>query len=152
MTETTSIYLTLYPAAYPRPGNREKNFVPAGAAALSLKMTVFNCAAEEIYRRVSTSPEIARNQSFSSYLSVVAHQTLCDRIHLQWVSYCSYRVGVDSSVRDGKRRAQQYQQILKNVRMGSPGIQLGTGISYLIPTTVPSSIPSCSPWMRNPGP
>jgi hypothetical protein len=41
-------FLTLYPAAYPRPGNREKNFFPTGAAALSLKMTVFRCEAEEI--------------------------------------------------------------------------------------------------------
>lgn len=40
--------LTLYPAAYPRPGNREMNFFPAGAAAFSLKMTVFNCATEAI--------------------------------------------------------------------------------------------------------
>jgi hypothetical protein len=34
--------LTLYPAAYPRPGNNEKNLVPTGAVALSLKMTWFN--------------------------------------------------------------------------------------------------------------
>ena len=40
--------LTLYPAAYPRPGNREMNFFPTGAAALSLKMTVFNWAVEAI--------------------------------------------------------------------------------------------------------
>jgi hypothetical protein len=39
-----SIDPTLYPAAYPSPGNSEKNFFPAGAAALSLKITVFNCA------------------------------------------------------------------------------------------------------------
>lgn len=42
------MYLTLYPAAYPRPGKREKNFVPTGAAAFSLNMTVFNCEAEVI--------------------------------------------------------------------------------------------------------
>jgi hypothetical protein len=37
---------TLYPAAYPIPGNNEVNFLPRPAAALSLKITVFNCAIE----------------------------------------------------------------------------------------------------------
>jgi hypothetical protein len=44
---------TLYPAAYPRPGNREKNFLPTGAAALSLKITEFSCDALVIWWAVS---------------------------------------------------------------------------------------------------
>ena len=35
---------TLYPAAYPKPGNKEVNFLPTDALALSLKMTWFNFA------------------------------------------------------------------------------------------------------------
>ena len=34
--------LTLYPAAYPSPGKREVNFLPAVALALSLKITSLN--------------------------------------------------------------------------------------------------------------
>jgi hypothetical protein len=35
---------TLYPAAYPRPGNSEVNFVPTDAEANSLKMTWLKAA------------------------------------------------------------------------------------------------------------
>jgi hypothetical protein len=54
-TESTSIHpafgqdsATLYPAAYPSPGNKEKNFLPTGAAARSLKITVLSFEAEVI--------------------------------------------------------------------------------------------------------
>lgn len=33
---------TLYPAAYPRPGNRDVNLLPNGASAYCLKMTLLN--------------------------------------------------------------------------------------------------------------
>ena len=39
---------TLYPAAYPKPGNSEKNFVSTGAAAFSLNITVLSLAADAI--------------------------------------------------------------------------------------------------------
>ena len=47
--------LTLYPAAYPRPGNNEKNFVPTGAAAFSLKMTELSCDADVICEQSASS-------------------------------------------------------------------------------------------------
>lgn len=40
-----AVFLTLYPAAYPRPGKREKNLRATGADALSLKMTWFSSEA-----------------------------------------------------------------------------------------------------------
>lgn len=47
------LQITLYPAAYPRPGNREKNLFPKETCALSLKITEFNCAAEVIWQIIS---------------------------------------------------------------------------------------------------
>jgi len=44
----TTLKLTLYPAAYPRPGNNEVNFLPAETLAESLKMTLFNSDADLI--------------------------------------------------------------------------------------------------------
>ena len=41
-------HLTLYAAAYPRPGNREMNRPPTEALAASLKTTLFRCAADSI--------------------------------------------------------------------------------------------------------
>ena len=39
---------TLYPAAYPKPGNREVNFLPIVALALSLKITSLSRDADVI--------------------------------------------------------------------------------------------------------
>ncbi len=50
----------MYPAAYPRPGNREKNFLPDGAAAISLKMTEFNSAAFAIFTNFSHGSPVLR--------------------------------------------------------------------------------------------
>lgn len=63
--------LTLYPAAYPRPGKRETNFLPADAAALSLKMTAFNWETPEIYNtrkeRVSSPLHMCASSSPFGY-------------------------------------------------------------------------------------
>lgn len=39
----------MYPAAYPKPGNREVNFLVMGAEAVSLKMTEFRVEADVIW-------------------------------------------------------------------------------------------------------
>ena len=44
---------TLYPAAYPNPGNREVNFLPNVALALSLKTTSLSRDADVIWLSVS---------------------------------------------------------------------------------------------------
>jgi len=49
--------LTLYPAAYPRPGNNEVNFLPAETLAESLKMTLFNSEADFIWHDQRTFSE-----------------------------------------------------------------------------------------------
>ena len=43
-----SVIHTLYPAAYPRPGNNDVNFLPAVALECSLNITVFKWEADVI--------------------------------------------------------------------------------------------------------
>jgi len=81
------IPLTLYPAAYPRPGKSEINFFPTVADALSLKMTVFSCVMLAIYvARLSAqrSPnQLVRMRA--THLRLIAHQPLRNRIDLiEW--------------------------------------------------------------------
>jgi hypothetical protein len=47
---------TLYAAAYPRPGKREKNRAGTEAPALSLKTMVFNCAIDATFRNRQQGP------------------------------------------------------------------------------------------------
>jgi hypothetical protein len=58
---SSRVVLTLYPAAYPNPGNNDTNFLPNGAAALSLKMTVLSCVKLLTYSDVP-------HQSFALFL------------------------------------------------------------------------------------
>jgi len=55
--------------------------------------------------------------TIDSNLSMIAHQSLCDCVDLQWVSIDLIVRGSGSSIRDGRQQAQQYQQILLRVRI-----------------------------------
>lgn len=71
---------TLYPAAYPNPGNNDVNFVPKPAEAYSLKMTEFRVPADETFQIVNT-PTIKCPYALP-YLALMAHQSLCYRVDL----------------------------------------------------------------------
>lgn len=91
---------TLYPAAYPNPGNSDMNLRPADSAAYCLKMTILKFAIDVI----CWTPISARNTASdtkSADSSLVAHQTFRDRIDLQLFSL---NPGLRQSValRDGR--------------------------------------------------
>lgn len=84
---------TLYPAAYPNPGNSDINLLPADSAAYCLKMTVLKFATDVIcWTPISATNSASDTESADS--SLVAHQSFRNRIDLQCFSSNSWTVPI----------------------------------------------------------
>jgi hypothetical protein len=134
--------LTLYPAAYPSPGNNEKNFLPTETEALSLKITWFNWDADDIYNASVTPPKVYRApKSFRPFRDCSSDAWLWCRPSMDQY-HCSQQ-DVTQYLLDGTQPIQQCQQNLQLISKSKASLLERT---YLNPTDVLKSIRSCSLW------
>ncbi len=74
--------------------------------------------------------------SLQQYFSMIAHQSLCDRINLRSISYALIIHAGNELIRDGRQQAQQYQQILQTVKYWL-NYSLASNPAYLSPKFAP---------------
>ena len=104
--------LTLYPAAYPSPGNNEKNFLPTETEALSLKITWFNWDADDIYNASVTPKTVYRAlKSFRPFRD-------CSSVAWRWCrpsmdQYHRSQQDITQYLRDGTQNSAMPQQNLQ---------------------------------------